>query len=177
MNTSTVIAVSIAIIVAVSFIFFGPFIIRSLNYRLVPTTNSQTTGKSAQVVKSTGSSDSSKTQAENTDKLSVTDEVVGTGEVAKSGDVVSVQYVGTLEDGTVFDSTKAHGDKPFTFTLGVGQVIKGWDDGVVGMKVGGVRKLVIPASLGYGDRAVGPIPANSTLIFEVKLEKVSSSDK
>lgn len=98
------------------------------------------------------------------------DEVVGTGAEAKSGDTITVNYTGKLQNGTVFDSSI--GKQPFVFTLGVGQVIAGWDQGVQGMKVGGKRLLIIPATLAYGDRAVGPIPANSTLIFEVELLKV-----
>ncbi len=100
--------------------------------------------------------------------LEKTDVKVGTGAEAVSGKTVSVHYVGTLDDGTKFDSSRDRG-APFTFPLGAGQVIRGWDLGVVGMKVGGVRKLVIPASLAYGDRAVGSIPAGSTLHFEVEL--------
>jgi len=76
--------------------------------------------------------------------------------------------VGTLTDGTKFDSSVDRG-QPFDFELGAGRVIKGWDEGVAGMKVGGKRKLVIPPDLGYGGRAIGKIPANSTLIFEVEL--------
>jgi FKBP-type peptidyl-prolyl cis-trans isomerase FkpA len=106
-------------------------------------------------------------------ELKAEDEVVGTGTEAKAGDTVTVQYVGMLTNGTVFDASRNHGDAGFTFQLGAGQVIKGWDMGVAGMKVGGKRKLTIPASLAYGDQAVGGvIPANSTLIFEVELIKV-----
>lgn len=95
----------------------------------------------------------------------------GSGEEAKAGDLVSVNYTGTLIDGTVFDSSI--GREPFEFTLGAGQVIKGWDIGVSGMKVGEVRRLSIPADLAYGDRAIGDlIPANSTLIFEVELLEI-----
>ncbi len=94
--------------------------------------------------------------------------VVGTGEVASSGDVVTVHYVGTLVDGKVFDSSRDRG-APFTFNLGGREVIRGWDEGVAGMRVGGTRRLIIAPDFGYGDRAVGPIPANSVLIFEVEL--------
>jgi peptidylprolyl isomerase/FKBP-type peptidyl-prolyl cis-trans isomerase FkpA len=93
----------------------------------------------------------------------------GTGEEAKNGDVVSVHYVGTFENGTKFDSSIDRGT-PFSFTLGVGQVIKGWDLGVLGMKVGEKRKLTIPSDLAYGSGGVpGAISPNSTLIFEVEL--------
>ncbi|HUC87410.1 MAG TPA: FKBP-type peptidyl-prolyl cis-trans isomerase [Candidatus Saccharimonadales bacterium] len=104
-------------------------------------------------------------------QLQKTDETVGTGAEAVAGDTVTVNYTGTLENGTVFDSSYSR-NQPFSFKLGAGQVIKGWDEGVVGMKVGGKRKLVIPPSLGYGDQATGSIPANSTLIFQIQLLSV-----
>ncbi|MBX3232222.1 MAG: FKBP-type peptidyl-prolyl cis-trans isomerase [Labilithrix sp.] len=98
----------------------------------------------------------------------------GAGEAAKTGDKVAVHYVGTLTDGKEFDASKKHGDKPFEFELGAGRVIKGWDDGVVGMKVGGKRKLTIPPSLGYGARGAGSaIPPNATLVFEVEMVKIT----
>ncbi len=110
---------------------------------------------------------------ENVTDLQITDETIGTGAVAAAGDTVTVNYVGALTNGTVFDASANHGSTGFTFPLGAGQVIKGWDMGVAGMKEGGKRKLVIPASLAYGDRAVGNvIPASATLIFEVELVKV-----
>jgi FKBP-type peptidyl-prolyl cis-trans isomerase len=106
-------------------------------------------------------------------KLEITDLVVGQGAEAKSGQKVTVHYTGTLENGTKFDSSLDR-HKPFQFQLGVGQVIKGWDEGVKGMKVGGKRKLIIPAEMGYGSRgAGGVIPPNATLIFEVELLEVS----
>jgi FKBP-type peptidyl-prolyl cis-trans isomerase len=101
--------------------------------------------------------------------MKVVDEVVGTGDEAKKGTSVTVHYVGTLTNGTVFDASRNHGNDGFTFALGAGQVIKGWDLGVAGMKVGGKRNLVIAPAMGYGARDVGPIPANSTLVFEVEL--------
>ena len=97
---------------------------------------------------------------------------VGTGDVAETGKVVTVHYTGWLTDGKKFDSSKDRG-QPFDFPLGGGRVIRGWDEGVKGMKVGGVRKLTIPADLGYGSRgAGGVIPPNATLVFEVELLKV-----
>jgi peptidylprolyl isomerase len=96
------------------------------------------------------------------------DDVVGAGAEARAGHHVVVHYTGTLEDGKKFDSSRDRG-QPFHFPLGGGRVIRGWDEGVAGMKVGGRRTLVIPPDLGYGSRAVGPIPAGSTLVFDVEL--------
>jgi FKBP-type peptidyl-prolyl cis-trans isomerase len=101
----------------------------------------------------------------------ITDLVVGTGPTALPGDTVTVDYVGTLADGTTFDSSYDTG-KPLSFRLGAGQVIKGWDQGVPGMQVGGKRRLTVPPELGYGSQAVGSIPANSTLVFEIELRSV-----
>ena len=97
------------------------------------------------------------------------DDVVGTGPEATAGKDVRVHYTGWLTDGKKFDSSKDRGD-PFMFSLGRGEVIRGWDEGVTGMKVGGKRKLTIPPDLGYGSRgAGGVIPPNATLLFEVEL--------
>lgn len=101
--------------------------------------------------------------------LKYVDLVVGTGQEAKKGQTVKVHYTGWLKNGTKFDSSVDSG-QPFEFPLGAGRVIKGWDEGVAGMKVGGKRKLVIPAQLGYGDRgAGGVIPPGAELTFEVEL--------
>lgn len=104
--------------------------------------------------------------------LQYIDEVVGDGATAQAGQAVSVHYTGWLENGTKFDSSRDRG-QPFTFNLGAGQVIKGWDEGVTGMKVGGKRRLIIPSELGYGQRGAGNvIPPNATLIFDVELLEV-----
>lgn len=102
-------------------------------------------------------------------KLQITDEKIGTGRAVKKGDTIDIKYVGTLTNGTKFDASADHGNGIFTTQIGVGQVIAGWDQGIIGMKVGGKRKLIIPPSLGYGDQAAGSIPPNSTLIFDVEL--------
>ena len=108
-------------------------------------------------------------------ELKIEDIKQGDGQEAKAGDTVSVHYTGTLTNGTKFDSSKDR-NTPFDFDLGAGQVIEGWDQGVEGMKVGGVRKLTIPPDLAYGSRgAGGVIPPNATLIFEVELLGVTQS--
>ncbi len=104
----------------------------------------------------------------------VSDVVAGEGASAEAGDTLTVHYVGTLTDGKVFDSSVDR-NTPFSFTLGIGEVIRGWDEGMLGMKVGGKRVLVIAPDYGYGAQVAGPIPANSTLIFEVELLDVKKS--
>ena len=111
------------------------------------------------------------------DGLKIVDGVVGTGETANSGMIVSVNYIGKLSNGTKFDSSYDHGE-PFSFLLGSGSVIRGWEEGLVGMRVGGKRTLIIPPELGYGGQNVGNglIPPNSTLVFEIELLQVRASN-
>lgn len=103
--------------------------------------------------------------------LQYQDLATGAGPVAAAGSRVLVHYTGWLTDGTEFDTSRDRGT-PYGFRVGQGEVIAGWDEGVAGMRVGGRRKLVIPASLGYGAARNGPIPANATLVFEVELVEV-----
>jgi len=106
-------------------------------------------------------------------ELTIEDPKVGTGTEARPGQTVTVHYEGTLDDGSKFDSSRDRG-KTFSFPLGGGRVIQGWDQGVAGMRVGGVRRLVIPAALGYGERGSPPvIPPGATLHFEIELLEVS----
>ncbi|MDP2655276.1 MAG: FKBP-type peptidyl-prolyl cis-trans isomerase [bacterium] len=165
--TQTGIAVALALtVVALFFIFPGA----NLFGNQAPTENppidlNSQTADSAQPTMPT----------EPVTELMMKDDVVGTGATASSGDSVTVNYVGALTNGTVFDASANHKEtlSGFTFNLGAGQVIKGWDQGIVGMKEGGKRTLVIPASLAYGPQAVGDvIPANADLIFQVELLKV-----
>ncbi len=113
----------------------------------------------------------------NNDNNKVENTVI-TGDVAKTGDVVAMNYTGRLEDGTVFDSNvdpKFKHVEPFMFNLGAGQVIAGWDEGIVGMKVGEKKTLVIPPEKAYGPNDYGPIPGNSTLTFEVELLAIKNN--
>lgn len=106
--------------------------------------------------------------------LQIEDEVVGGGEEARPGCVIDVHYTGYLKDGSVFDSSLSRG-VPFSFRLGTGQVIQGWDEGCAGMRVGGKRKLTIPPEMAYGARgAGGVIPPHATLVFEVVLLQVKN---
>ncbi len=105
-------------------------------------------------------------------ELIIEDITTGEGQTAEAGDMVTVHYTGTLMDGTVFDSSHNR-NTPFTFELGAGQVIEGWDQGVQGMQEGGTRKLTIPSDMAYGERGVpGAIPPSAPLVFEVELLEV-----
>lgn len=112
------------------------------------------------------------TKSQGVTQMKIDDTVVGTGEAVKNGDTVSVHYTGKLTDGTKFDSSLDR-NEPFSFVVGGGQVIKGWDEGLVGMQVGGKRTLTIPSDKGYGPRGSGPIPPNATLVFDIELLKIN----
>ncbi|MDP3403019.1 MAG: FKBP-type peptidyl-prolyl cis-trans isomerase [bacterium] len=165
--TGTGIAVALAVVVALGFLALGTPMFSSI---VGPTAErSMSLGTTTNQTPSTPSMDLSLAPGEPLPtQLMIADIVVGTGAEATKGSTVTVNYTGALPDGTVFDSSVGRG--PFTFGLGAGQVIRGWDEGVAGMKVGGKRRLVIPADMAYGNQAVGDvIPANATLLFEVEL--------
>ena len=134
------------------------------------TTTTQTTAATAPADSGAGMSSTAGAAAEVTTPsgLKYQDLTIGDGATAEAGKRVSVHYSGWLTDNTPFDSSVERG-QPFEFVLGQGQVIRGWDEGVKGMRVHGKRRLTIPADLGYGPRGQGPIPPNATLIFEVQL--------
>jgi len=107
----------------------------------------------------------------NLNRMVVDDITIGTGPVVQTGDTVRVHYAGRLQDGTEFDNSKKRG-APIEFTIGEGRVIPGWEEGLIGMQVGGERILVIPPEKAYGERGVGPIPPNATLVFAVELVEI-----
>lgn len=169
--TSTGIAVALAVILALALLFFGPSVFAPLSPQSsqTATTTDQMSSTTAEASMNSDLSNPAPIPNPLPTTLTANDYVVGTGAEATSGKTVTVNYIGMLPNGQVFDASASHG-QPFSFTLGGGQVIKGWDQGIVGMKVGGKRRLIIPADLAYGNQAVGGvIPANATLIFDVEL--------
>lgn len=163
--TATGVAVALAIIVAFGLLVFGPGMYNPFNTPAEDTTMLPITMTEDQT-------QNPPLPEELPTELAVSDTVVGTGAEAQQGSTVSVLYTGMLPDGTVFDASSRHGNQPFSFTLGGGQVIQGWDQGLTGMKEGGKRRLIIPPSMGYGSQDLGVIPPNSTLIFDVELLEV-----
>lgn len=162
--TSTGVAIGLAIVVALGFLFWGPSFFAPLSTETAPTDTPVTVGTTTSTTM-----DTLPTQ------LTIQDTVVGTGAEATPGQSVTVHYVGMLPDGTVFDASRPRGEEGFTFPLGGGMVIAGWDQGVAGMKVGGKRTLIIPPDLAYGEAGIpGAIPPSATLIFEVELLKVGN---
>lgn len=171
--TQTGIATALALVVVIVF-----FILPSFSPFGSPQPQPQTAAVDQSQTLQTVPQEQSPTTVMPTDitQLMTKDDVAGTGAAAAAGDSVTVNYVGSLTNGTVFDASANHGTAGFTFTLGAGQVIKGWDEGIVGMKEGGKRTLLIPASLAYGSQSPAPsIPANSALIFQVELLKVQKA--
>lgn len=168
--TGTGIAVALAVVVALGFLALGTPMLSTLGG--TPIDQSMSVSTTTNQIAPTSPMDLSLAPGEPLPtELMINDIVVGTGAEATPGSTVTVNYTGALPDGTVFDSSIGRG--PFTFGLGAGQVIRGWDEGVAGMKVGGKRRLVIPADKAYGNQAVGGvIPANATLLFEVELLSV-----
>lgn len=147
----------------------SPLVLFGLTLLLSACAQSPSTGQSSPVTTQGNKKMSAEKVVTAPSGLKYMDEVVGTGASPTVGQTVTVHYTGTLENGTKFDSSRDR-NEPFSFRIGVGQVIKGWDEGVMGMKIGGKRKLIIPATLGYGARgAGGVIPPNATLLFDVEL--------
>lgn len=175
--TSTGIAVALAVVLGIGLMLFGPAL-------FTPFSQSEPTYTPAadSLLQSTTTESLSTQQTQKIMELpeslpttlTATDTVVGTGAEATPGSTVHVLYTGMLPDGKVFDSTSNRGNAPFSFALGAGMVIKGWDLGVAGMKEGGKRRLIIPADMAYGAGGVpqAGIPGGATLIFDVELIKV-----
>lgn len=138
----------------------------------LPEKSAETVSEEAKEEPAEEAKEEAKAGAETTESgLGIEDAVLGEGDAVKEGDTVKVHYTGLLKDGKVFDSSKER-HEPFEFTVGAGDVIKGWEEGLVGMKKGGKRLLTIPPELAYGDREIGDIPANSTLYFEIELLEI-----
>lgn len=164
--TSTGIAVALAIVVALGMLFLGPNMFTLLN------SSEPAPAESLSFATTSMITSAPLPEGQLPTELTATDTVVGNGTEAVPGNRITMNYVGMLPDGTVFDASARHG-QPFTFTLGAGEVIQGWDQGIAGMKVGGQRRLIIPPAFGYGAQEIpGVIPANSTLIFDVELVEV-----
>lgn len=166
MNKTTYIVVILAIAVVIIFIALGfmGFNLFGSGSSAAPAASSSDDSAALQSVLQTLKQNGTVTQLQGVDIQE------GTGDAVQAGDTVDVLYTGMLTDGSVFDASSLHGNQPFRFTVGTGYVIKGWDQGLVGMKAGGKRILVIPPELGYGAAGMGSaIPPNATLVFEVVL--------
>ncbi len=160
-------AIALVVVILIAFLVYRDYQTK-LQAAVTPTPSSVASGKYPIGTLDTTPPSPSANAVTTASGLVYEDLQVGDGATVKSGDTVTVNYTGWLTDGTQFDSSITSG-KTFDFTIGVRQVIAGWDEGVVGMKINGTRLLVVPPALGYGANANGSIPANSTLIFEVQV--------
>jgi peptidylprolyl isomerase len=168
MRTAIVIIVIVLVIAAVAWLFFG----NSKKSSNSTSTQQQTTTQSKETVPVDNFKKPVLSSSTTPDGLKIDVIQKGSGAAVKSGDTVSIDYIGELTDGTVFDSSYSRGT-PFQTQIGTGQVIKGWDEGVVGMQVGEERRLTIPPALGYGSTGAGAsIPPNATLVFDVTLRAI-----
>lgn len=147
-------------VLVIAVLVVGVFVVRDMSK-----------GTTGEKTDSTTTITTSAPQPTSSAKVTIEDITEGTGAEVKSGDTVVIHYMGTLEDGTQFDSSYDRGE-PYTTQIGTGAVIQGWDQGVPGMKIGGKRKLTIPSELGYGQAGSGDIPPNSNLIFELELLEI-----
>jgi FKBP-type peptidyl-prolyl cis-trans isomerase len=159
LSTNEKVAIGVSVVVVGFFFIFGGLVLSIIKTGQFPGSETAT---STEAIETTN----------NMPKVTIQDITVGSGDTAEEGNTVVVNYVGMFTDGKVFDSSVAR-KEPFTFTLGAGQVISGWEQGLQGMKVGGKRVIVVPPQLGYGDKDYSIIPANSTLVFQIELLSVS----
>ncbi len=164
MNRQELITLGIGVVVIVGFFILGRGALSSKTTLETMQEEQKQQAQSTQAAQTNGEPQNISTDS----NVEIYDVAVGTGAEAKAGMAVAVHYVGTFIDGRKFDSSVDRGT-PFEFVLGAGQVIKGWDVGVQGMKIGGKRHLVIKPEYGYGSSGVGPIPGNTTLLFDVEL--------
>lgn len=170
MEKNKIIIIAIVLVVALAGVWYYCFKQKTLS---APEPIASNTNQ-ASVNNTIGSEETNSANPNKESKMKIEILKQGTGVETKSGDVLTVNYTGTLTDGTKFDSSLNPGREPFVFTVGAGQVIKGWDEGLIGMKVGEQRKLTIPSEMGYGaSGAAGVIPPNATLIFVVDLLKIN----
>ncbi|MBI4158338.1 MAG: FKBP-type peptidyl-prolyl cis-trans isomerase [Candidatus Yanofskybacteria bacterium] len=170
--TKTIFIFVVLILFVVITVWFVVQKTREVGIRTPKESLSDPTGQASDVVNSLDSNEVVNEPIRYDNGLTVQDVVVGTGKTAENGDTLSAHYIGKLENGTVFDESYGRG-QPIQFVLGAGQLIQGWELGLVGMKEGGKRRLVIPPELGYGTQgAGGAIPPNATLFFEIELMSV-----
>lgn len=163
---------SIVWIIVILVILIGAYLLMNRGAQDNQPNQPTATDTSGQEISSSTSTSATVNNTSPMSELIKEDLKVGEGQEAKKGDTITVNYVGTLTDGKKFDSSYDR-EESFSFTLGAGEVIEGWDEGVVGMKVGGKRKLIIPGAMAYGDYGRPPvIPPNATLIFEVELVSI-----